>query len=349
MEFTARDLCDFLQGTLEGDPAVKVSKPARIEEGQAGDVCFLANPKYLHYAYTTSASVLIVNENQAFDQPVKATLIRVQDAYTAIAKVLDRYQALANEQSARGNVVEVSSHLHAQARVGKNVHIGHFSVVCEEAVIGDNTYVDARVFIGRHVHIGSGCRIYPGAVILDNCVVGDHCIIGSGTVIGSDGFGFAPQADGTYKKVAQTGNVVIEDRVEIGANTTIDRATIGSTIIRTGAKLDNLIQIAHNVEVGENTVIAAQTGISGSTKIGRNCIIGGQVGIVGHLTIADGTRINAQSGVSKSIADPNQSLTGSPAFDYSASMRSQVVYRQLPHLMERIRQLEQKIRSLENQ
>lgn len=347
MEFTARDLCDFLQGTLEGDPAVKVRKPARIEEGQEGDVCFLANPKYLPYAYTTGASVLIVNADQTFDQPVKATLIRVKDAYTAIAKVLDQYQVVTNGQSGAGNAVESSSFVHATATLGKNVHIGHFSVVGEQVVIGDNTIIDARVFIGKNVRIGRGSRIYPGVIILDNCVVGDNCIIGAGTVIGSDGFGFAPQADGTYKKVAQTGNVVIEDSVEIGANTTIDRATMGSTIIRKGAKLDNLIQIAHNVEIGENTVIAAQTGISGSTKIGRNCIIGGQVGIVGHLTIADGTRINAQSGVSKSIAEPDQSLTGSPAFDYSASMRSQVIFRKLPDMMERIRQLEEKIRNLE--
>lgn len=342
MEFTARDLCDFLQGTLEGDPSIKVSKPARIEEGQAGDVCFLANPKYLNFAYTTKASVLIVNADQVFEQPVAATLIRVKDAYTAIAKVLDQYQAMANGNSA-SNQVEKSSFVAPTAQLGQNVHIGHFAVISDQAVIGDGAVIFPQVFIGKEVKIGKNTRIFPGVVILDACVIGDNCIIGAGTVIGSDGFGFAPQEDGTYKKVAQTGNVVIEDHVEIGANTTIDRATMGSTLIRKGAKLDNLIQIAHNVEIGENTVIAAQSGISGSTKIGKNCIIGGQVGIVGHLTIADGTKINAQSGVSKNVKEENSSLTGSPAFDYSASMRSQVIFRRLPEMMDRIKALEEQI------
>ncbi len=345
MEFTARDLCDFLQGALEGDPSVKVSKPARIEEGQAGDVCFLANPKYINFAYTTKASVLIVNADQVFEQPVAATLIRVKDAYTAIAKVLDQYQAMANGNGV-SNQIEKSSFISDKAKVGMNVHIGHFAVISDEAEVGDGTVIFPQVFIGKSVKIGRNTRIFPGAVILDACVIGDHCIIGAGTIIGSDGFGFAPQEDGTYKKVAQTGNVVVEDHVEIGANTTIDRATMGSTIIRKGAKLDNLIQIAHNVEIGENTVIAAQSGISGSTKIGKNCIIGGQVGIVGHLTIADGTKINAQSGVSKNVKEENSSLTGSPAFDYSASMRSQVVFRKLPEMMERIKALEAQIQLL---
>lgn len=345
MEFTARDLCDFLQGTLEGNPLVKVRKPARIEEGQEGDVCFLANPKYLPYAYSTGASVLIVNADQEFDQPVAATLIRVKDAYTAIAKVLDQYQIMSNGNGA-ANTVESSSQIAKTAVIGANVHVGHHAVVSDNVQIASGAIIFPNVYLGKGVKIGANTRIFPGVIVLDDCVIGSNCIIGAGTVIGSDGFGFAPQEDGTYKKVAQTGNVVIEDHVEIGANTTIDRATMGSTLIRKGAKLDNLIQIAHNVEIGENTVIAAQSGISGSTKIGKNCIIGGQVGIVGHLVIADGTRINAQSGVSKNVKEVNQSLTGSPAFDYSASMRSQVVFRKLPEMLERIKVLEEQIKQL---
>jgi UDP-3-O-[3-hydroxymyristoyl] glucosamine N-acyltransferase len=347
MEFTARELCDFLQGTLEGNPLVKVHKPAKIEEGAEGDVCFLANPKYVAYAYTTKASVLIVNDNQEFEQPVNATIIRVKDAYTSIAKVLDQYKMM-NGSAANGHKVEKQAAISEKATVAENVHVGAFSVVSDGAAIGKNSFIYPNVYIGLRVKVGENSTIYPGVIILDDCVIGNNVIIGSGTVIGSDGFGFAPQADGTYKKVAQTGNVVIEDNVEIGANTTIDRATMGSTYIRKGAKLDNLIQIAHNVEIGENTVIAAQTGISGSTKIGKNCIVGGQVGIVGHITIADGSKINAQSGVSKTIKQVNQSVTGSPAFDYAASMRSQVVYRKLPDLMEKLEQLEAKIKELEN-
>lgn len=345
MEFTARELCDFLHGNLEGDPSVKVRKPAKIEEGGEGDVCFLANQKYLSFAYTTKASVLIVNEDQVFDQPVPATLIRVKDAYTAIATILEQYQ-LMSQNGSSGHAIEKLSFVSPKAKIAENVHIGHFAVVADEVCIGTGSVIYPNVYLGHNVRIGAHCKIYPGVVILNDCIVGDHCIIGAGTIIGSDGFGFAPQEDGSYKKVAQTGNVVIEDLVEIGANTTIDRATLGSTIIRKGAKLDNLIQIAHNVDIGENTVIAAQSGISGSTKIGKNCIIGGQVGIVGHLVIADGTRINAQSGVSKSVKQNNTALTGSPAFDYNASMRSQAVFRKLPELMERISQLEEKLKKL---
>ena len=345
MEFTAQELCDFLEGTLEGDPTVKVRKPAKIEEGVEGDVCFLANPKYLAYAYTTGASILIVNEDQEFEQKVKATIIRVKNAYTSIAKVLDQYKIM-NGNAANQKQVDKMAFVSDSAKIGENVFIGIFAAISDGVVIGAESYIHPQVFLGKNVKIGIHCIIFPGAVILEDCVIGNHCIIGSGTIIGSDGFGFAPQEDGTYKKVAQTGNVVLEDHVEVGANSTIDRATMGSTIIRKGAKLDNLIQIAHNVEIGENTVIAAQSGISGSTKIGKNCVIGGQVGIVGHLTIADGTKINAQSGVAKNIRDTNRSFTGSPAFDYNASMRSQVIFRKLPELFEKIMALEQTINEM---
>lgn len=347
MEFTALELCAFLEGTLEGDPSVKVRKPARIEEGVEGDVCFLANPKYINYAYTTGASIIIVNEDQVFEEPLKPTLIRVKDAYTSIAKVLEQYK-LMNGAAKQVKASEKMVYISDKAVIGENVRIGAFTSVNDGAEIGDEACIHPNVYIGHNVVIGKQTVIYPGAVILDDCKIGDNCIIGSGTIVGSDGFGFAPQEDGTYKKVAQTGNVIIENHVEIGANTTIDRATMGSTLIKKGAKLDNLIQIAHNVEIGENTVIAAQTGISGSTKIGKNCIIGGQVGIVGHLIIADGTRINAQSGVAKNIREINKSLTGSPAFEYTASMRSQVLYKKLPELYEKILILEAKIKLLEN-
>lgn len=344
MEFTALELCQFLNGTLEGDPLVKVRKPAKIEEGAEGDVCFLANPKYLPYAYSTKASVLIVNNDQLFDQPLKTTIIRVKDAYTSIAKVLEQYKSL----NGISKGVDKLAFISGNAVLGKNIHVGAFAFISDGVVIGDDVQIYPNAFIGRNVKIGSNTTFHAGVIILDDCVIGNNCIIGSGTVIGSDGFGFAPQNDGTYKKVAQTGNVIIEDNVEIGANTTIDRATMGSTIIRKGAKLDNLIQIAHNVEIGENTVIAAQSGISGSTKIGKNCVIGGQVGIVGHIVIADGTRINAQSGVSKSVKQEKSALTGSPAFDYNASMRSQVLIRKLPELYEKLLELEERIKKFES-
>lgn len=344
MEFSALELSKFLQGTLEGNPDVMVRKPAKIEEGQDGDVCFLANPKYIKYAYTTQASVLIISESLNFDQPVRPTLIRVKDAYTGFSKILAQYKAMG---ALAANGVEKFSHIAPTATLGKDVHVGVFSVIGQNSSIGDNTQIMAQVYIGNNVHIGKNVIICPGVCILDDCKVGDNCLINGGAVIGSEGFGFAPQEDGTYKKVPQTGNVVIEDNVEIGANTTIDRATLGSTIIRKGAKLDNLIQIAHNVDIGENTVIAAQTGISGSTKIGRNCIVGGQVGIVGHLVIADGTRINAQSGVAKSIKQPGLAFTGSPAFDYNLAMRSQVIFKKLPEMMQRIADLEQRLKELE--
>lgn len=343
MELSALELSRFLNGTLEGDPEVRVHKPAKIEEGKNGDVCFLANPKYVRYAYTTGASVLIINESLIFEQPVKPTLIRVKDAYTSFSQILDQYKSINSSR----NGVEKYSYISATAQLGSNVHIGAFSYVGDNVTIGENVQILPNSFIGKNVVIGNNTIVGSGVHILDDCIVGAHCLINAGAVIGSEGFGFAPQKDGTYKKVPQTGNVIIEDNVEIGANSTIDRATLGSTIIRKGVKLDNLIQIAHNVEVGENTVIAAQSGISGSTKIGRNCIIGGQVGIVGHIEIADGTRINAQSGVAKTIKQNGTAITGSPAFDYNAAMRAQVIFKRLPELMEKLEQLENRIKELE--
>ncbi len=343
MKISAEELCVLLHGSLEGDGSVMVERPAKIEEGGAGDVCFLDSPKYLKFAYSTNASVLVIEESMVLEAPVKPTLIRVKNVRASFASILETYQQQTEKAAFSENGALQLAYVHPQAQVHPSVKIGPFCYVAEGASIGENTTIFPGCFIGPNVQIGTDCKILASAQILHDTVIGNHCVFGANTVIGSDGFGFAPQEDGTFKKVPQTGNVIIENHVEIGANTTIDRAVMGATILRSGVKLDNLIQIAHNVEVGENTVIAAQTGISGSTKIGRNCMIGGQVGIVGHIEIADGTRINAQSGVAKTIRKEGTAITGSPAFDYADAMRSQVVFkmmRQLQQLQKRIEELE---------
>lgn len=345
MQFTAEQVAQLIQGRIEGDAQVLVGDFGKIEEARPGQLAFLANPKYEEFLYQTAASVVIVNEALELKHPVKATLIRVPDAYSAFAALLNFYQQMQTQQlSGRQDPVYV----HPDAIVGEKVYLGAFSYVGEKAVIGSNSKIFPQVYIGNEVKIGDNCLIFPGVKIYHRCVIGNNVIIHAGTVIGADGFGFAPQSDGTYAKVPQIGNVVVEDGVEIGANSTIDRATIGSTIIRTGAKIDNLVQIAHNVEVGSNTVIAAQTGISGSTKLGKHVMIGGQAGIVGHISIADGTRINGQSGVSKTIRQPNTAVTGSPAYDYTAALRSQAVYRKLPDLEKRIAELEEQLKALKS-
>ena len=343
MLFTATQIAQLINGSLVGDAAIAVSSFGKIEEAQAGQLAFLANPKYEEYLYTTGASVIIINETQELKQSVKATLIKVPDAYTAFAILLDKYQQIQRQQLSG---IEQPVYIHATVKMGENVFIGAFAYLGENVTLGNGVKVYPNVYLGNNVSIGDNTTIHPGVKIYHDCLIGGNVTIHAGTVIGSDGFGFAPQADGTFKKVPQIGNVVIEDGVEIGANTTIDRATLGSTLIKAGAKLDNLLQIAHNVEVGNNSVIAAQTGISGSTKIGNNVMIGGQVGIVGHLQVADGTRINAQSGVSKSIKIPNSSVTGSPAFDYTAALRSQVAVRNLPELEKKLAALEKLVAAL---
>lgn len=346
MEITALELSQLLNGTLEGNPEVVVSKPAKIEEGMPGDVCFLSNEKYIRYAYTTSASVLIIDDTLELESTIKPTIIRVKNAYSSFSQILEAYQK--GIQKSAGAGIDQQAFIHPTASIGSNTYIGPFSYIGKNVVVGSDAFISPGVYLGEGVSVGSNTLLQPGVQVLYGCQIGDRCIINAGTVIGSEGFGFAPQADGTFKKVPQTGNVVIGHDVEIGANTTIDRATMGSTMIRNGVKLDNLIQIAHNVDIGENTVIAAQTGISGSTKIGKNCMIGGQVGIVGHIEIADGTRINAQSGVAKSIKQEGIAVTGSPAFDYSEAMRAQVVYKRLPELYQRINALEKKLKDLES-
>lgn len=346
MQFTAQQIADLINGTVEGDPNVAVSSFGKLEEATEGQLAFLANPKYEEFLYSTQASVIIINTSLEVEKPLSATLIRVPDAYSSFAVILTAYSEMAK---ANLTGIQQPSYISSSAELGENVFIGAFSYLGDQVKIGNNAKIYPQVFLGNNVSIGDNTIIYPGAKIHHDCVIGNNACIHAGSVIGGDGFGFAPQADGTFKKVPQIGNVVIEDNVEIGANTTIDRSTIGSTIIKAGAKLDNLIQIAHNVEVGMNTVIAAQTGISGSTKIGKNVMIGGQAGIVGHIQIADGSKINAQSGVAKSIKTPNTAVTGSPAYDYTLALRSQILSRNLPELEKRIKKLEQLLEQLKNE
>jgi UDP-3-O-[3-hydroxymyristoyl] glucosamine N-acyltransferase len=342
MTFSAAQIALLINGTIEGDPSASVNSFGKIEEAGEGQLSFLANPKYEDYIYTTKASVIIINEGFQLKQPVQATLIRVADAYTAFATLLSKYQEIMQQQLSG---VQEPSYIAKTAVYGQQVFIGAFAYLGEKVKIGNNTKIYPNAFIGDNVSVGDNCIIHPGVKIYHDCVIGNNVIIHAGTVIGSDGFGFAPQADGSFKKVPQIGNVVIQDNVEIGANATIDRATIGSTLIKSGAKLDNLIQIAHNVEIGNSTVIAAQAGVSGSTKIGNGVMIGGQAGIVGHIQLGDGAKVNAQSGVSKSI-DPGKAVTGSPAYDYTAALRSQAVTRKLPELEKRVKELEALIKQL---
>lgn len=343
MQFSAAQIAMLINGKTEGDPMASVGSFGKIEEAVSGQLAFLANPKYEEFLYTTGASVIIVNESQELKQAISSTLIRVPDAYTAFATLLTKYQEIEAQQLTG---IQEPSYRAKTARLGEGVFIGAFAYVGENVVIGNNVKIHPQVYLGNNVRIGDHTVLYPGVKIYHNCVIGTHVTIHAGSVIGGDGFGFAPQADGTFKKVPQIGNVVIEDYVEIGVNAAIDRATMGSTIIRTGAKLDNLIQIAHNVDVGHHTVIAAQAGVSGSTKIGSGVMIGGQAGLVGHLQIADGARINAQSGVTKSIKSQGGAVTGSPAYEYTSALRSQAISRNLPEIERRLKELEEQIRQL---
>jgi len=343
MEFSAAQIAMLIQASVEGNPEATVRDFGKIEEAREGQLAFLANPKYEDYLYTTKASIIIINESLQLKAPVSATLLRVPDAYSAFASLLGKYQEMMTHQLSGK---QEPSYVAATAKMGENCFIGAFAYIGENVKLGNNVKIFPHVFIGDNVTIGDNCIFHPGVKIYHSCRVGNNVTIHAGSVIGSDGFGFAPQADGSFKKVPQIGNVVIEDQVEIGANATIDRATMGSTLVKKGAKLDNLIQVAHNVEVGYNTVIAAQAGVSGSTKIGNNVMIGGQAGIVGHIQIADGTRINAQSGVSKTIKTPNTAVTGSPAFDYTSALRSQALSRNLPDLEKRISELESLVKAL---
>ena len=337
LEFSAQQIAMMIHGQIEGDASVTVHNFGKIEEATAGQISFLANPKYESYLYTTSASIVIIGAQQQLKEKIKATIIRVPDAYAAFATLLTKYQELKTQQL---EGIQSPSFIAPSAKIGENHFIAAFAYINEGATLGEHVKIFPNVVIGENVKIGNHVTIYPGVVIYADCVIGNHVTIHSGTIIGSDGFGFAPKEDGSYQKVPQLGNVVIEDHVEIGANTTIDRATIGSTIIRKGVKLDNQIQIAHNAEIGTNTVIAAQTGVSGSTKIGDNVMIGGQVGLTGHIHVADGVKITAKSGVTKTVKMANVTLTGNPAAEQKQSLRSQVYIKNLPELEKRVQELE---------
>lgn len=343
MQFTAQQIALLVSGTIEGSPDTTVTSFGKIEEATAGQLSFLANPKYEDYLYTTKASLIIVNENLQLQKNIPATLVRVKDAYTAFATLLTTYQNLKAQQK-KG--IETPSHIASTASLGTDVFVGAFAYIGEKVTIGNNTKIFPGAYIAENVSIGNNSTVHAGVKIYEDCIIGNDVIIHAGTVIGSDGFGFAPQPDGSYQKVPQIGNVIIEDQVEIGANTTIDRATIGSTIIKKGVKLDNLIQIAHNVEIGSQTVIAAQTGISGSTKLGQKIMIGGQAGIAGHLTIADGVKIAGGAGVTKNLDGEGKSYAGFPAEDAKQSLKTQVYTRQLPELEKRVKELEKLVTQL---
>ena len=344
MQFTATQISEFLDGTIEGDETVKVEELSKIEDGKNGSLCFLSNPKYESYLYTTKASVVIVAKDFAPSQAVNCTLVKVKDPYSAFSILLEKYNEALNLDKTQSGIQE-PCFIHPTAKIGKNVFIGAFCTIEENVEIGDNSKIYSQVFIGKDSKVGSDCVINPGVKIYNRSQLGNKIIIHSNSVVGSDGFGFAPQPDGTYSKIAQIGNVVIEDDVEIGANTTIDRATMGSTFIRKGAKLDNLIQIAHNVDVGANTVVAAQAGISGSTKLGDNCVIGGQVGIAGHLSLGKRTQIGAQAGINFNTEE-NKQWHGSPAQPLKEWMRATVIFKKLPEVDKRVRELEAKIEEL---
>jgi len=342
MEFNAATIAGFLKGEIEGNPDIKVNTIAKIEEGFAGALSFLANPKYESYIYTTKSSVVLVNKSFVPSSKIDATLIRVENAYEAFASLL----RLVDQARPRKTGIHATAVIEASASIGADVYIGPYAYVGENAFVGDGCSLYPHVYLGDNSRLGKNSILNAGVKVYHECIIGESCIIHAGTVIGSDGFGFAPQSENEYMKIPQLGNVILEDNVEIGANVTIDRATMGSTIIRKGVKLDNLIQIGHNVEVGENTVMAAQTGISGSTKIGKNCMFGGQVGLAGHIKIANGTKVGAQAGILGEIKEENTAIIGSPAIDIRNFMKSSVLFKRLPELKTKIDTLEKDVESL---
>jgi UDP-3-O-[3-hydroxymyristoyl] glucosamine N-acyltransferase len=342
MLVTAGQLCRLLDGQLEGDPDVTVDKPSKIESAQKGSLSFLANPKYEPYVYETSASILLVSEDFKPSKPLSLTLIRVPDVYASLGILLNIFDVEEQLKPGISNLAFVNP----DAKIGANVTISPFSYIGAGVSIGDDVIIYPHVFVGQDVTIGASSKLYAGVKIYHSCIVGTGCVIHSNTVIGSDGFGFARSQNGTFSKIAQVGNVHIEENVEIGANTVIDRATMGSTLIRKGVKLDNLIQIAHNVEIGEDTAIAAQAGVAGSTHIGSNVLVGGQVGVVGHIRIADGVQIQAQSGIAANVDNEGERLYGSPAIKYIDYLKSYSVFRKLPELQKRLNDLEKELSAL---
>ena len=340
MNFTAKQIADILQGDVEGNSEEIVYKLAKIEEAEKGSLTFLSNPKYSPFVYTTSASVIIVSKDFKFDKELNSTLIRVEDAYNAFGTLLEYYNKVKNNKIGREQPLFISN----SAKIGDDEYIGAFTYIGDNVKVGNNVKIYPNCYIGDNVTIGDDCVIFSGVKIYSETSIGINCKIHSGSVVGSDGFGFAPDKNGVYKALPQIGNVIVEDNVDIGANCTIDRATLGSTIIRKGVKLDNQIQIAHNVEVGKNTVIASQTGVAGSTKIGESCLIGGQVGIVGHITIGDKVRVQAQSGIGRSLKD-NEIVQGSPAFNYSDFNKSYVHFKNLPKTISTLHKLEKEYKT----
>ena len=343
MEFTAKQIAEFIQGRVEGDENATVNTFAKIEEGKKGAISFLSNPKYTHYIYDTESSVVLVNESVELEHPTKATLIRVNNAYECVAKLLQLYESMKPKKKG----IDSLAFIDATAKIGKDCYIGHFVAIGPGVVIGDGCVLHPHVTIGENASIGNNTEIYSNAVVYHHCKIGCNCVLHAGCVIGADGFGFAPSADG-YDKIPQIGIVTIEDNVEIGANTCIDRSTMGSTYIRKGVKLDNLIQVAHNVEIGENTVMAAQGGIAGSTKVGKWCMFGGQVGMAGHITIADQTNVGAQAGISNSVKKSGTTIIGSPAWDAKGFMKSAAMFRRLPDMYKQLAELQSKIEELTN-
>ena len=342
MEFTAQQIAAYIKGIVEGNPEAKVRTFSKIEEGKEGTLSFLANPKYEHFIYETKASIVLVNNDFSPIKPISTTLIRVPNAYAALAQLLNMVENLKPKK----NGIDSSAFIAASASLGSDCYVGNFAYIGEGVTVGKNCLIYPYVYVGDHVSIGDNCILYPHSTIYDGCKVGNNCILHAGSVIGADGFGFAPE-DGIYKKIPQLGSVIIEDDVEIGANTAVDRAVMDATIVRKGVKLDNFVQVAHNAEIGENTVIAAQTGIAGSSKVGKNCMIGGQVGISGHLQIADNVKIGAQTGIIKNVKG-QEPIMGSPSFPLKDYMRSSAIFRRLPEMDRTISKLQKEIEELKN-
>ncbi|MBK7130588.1 MAG: UDP-3-O-(3-hydroxymyristoyl)glucosamine N-acyltransferase [Crocinitomicaceae bacterium] len=342
MEFSAQQIAGILNGTIVGNADEKVAGLSKIEEGKPGTLTFLANPKYEDFIYSTTASIVIVNKSFVPQKEIKSTMIQVEDAYACFAKLLEFY----DQATAKQPGIDEKASIAASAKIGQDVYIGPFVVISEGAVIGDRCQIYANTFIGDQVKLGASTKVFANVSIYRDCIVGAHCTIHSGAVIGADGFGFVPNSENNYQKVPQIGNVILEDHVDIGANTCVDRATLGSTIIKKGVKIDNLVQIGHNVVIGENTVMAAQGGIAGSAKLGKNMMVGGQVGIVGHISLADGTMIGAQSGVPKTIREEGTTILGSPAYDAEDYKKAYMGFRRLPQILDRLRELENEVKKL---
>lgn len=344
MEFTAQAIAQFLGGVVEGDEKAVVTTVAKIEEGFSGALSFLANPKYTNFIYSTKSSIVLVSNDFVAEHPIQATLVRVANPYEAFAQLLDLYAQARHPKAG----VDKRAFIHKNAVVDKSASVGAFAYLAVGVKVAANVRIYPQVYVGRNVKLGENTVIYPGVVIYDDCVVGSNCTIHAGAVIGADGFGFAPQSDSNYKKIPQIGNVIIEDYVEIGANATVDRATMGSTILRHGVKIDDHVHVAHNVEIGENTVMAAQCGVAGSAKIGKSCMFGGQVGVPPHVKIADEAKFGAQSGVAGDVKQVGSVMMGSPAHNVSIERRARVAYKNLPELVRRVNELERMVKDLTN-